>query len=265
MKKVLSLAFVSAMALTAFGIKTSTSQAATTLDSSHVSVVAGDSYKSIAEANGVSVAALEQANGRQVGGFDLIFPGETITLPTSNAAAQNTTATQQQNTQAQQEQAQASQQQAQAQQEQQAQAQQEQQAQAQKQAQQAQAQQQQAQASQQQAQATQQQNTQAATQTATQNTQSSASTQSAGQYKISFYDPAVLGSNMGYSGVAANLSVFPKGTQLKITLSDGTVMYRTVNDTGTFANSNPNQLDVAMPNASIPSYGVTTASVEVVG
>ena len=204
MKKVLSLAFVSAMALTAFGIKTSTSQAATTLDSSHVSVVAGDSYKSIAEANGVSVAALEQANGRQVGGFDLIFPGETITLPTSNAAAQNTTATQQQNTQA-------------------------------------------------------------ATQTATQNTQSSASTQSAGQYKISFYDPAVLGSNMGYSGVAANLSVFPKGTQLKITLSDGTVMYRTVNDTGTFANSNPNQLDVAMPNASIPSYGVTTASVEVVG
>lgn len=257
MKKVLSLAFVSAMALTAFGIKTSTSQAATTLDSSHVSVVAGDSYKSIAEANGVSVAALEQANGRQVGGFDLIFPGETITLPTSNAAAQNTTATQQQNTQAQQEQAQASQQQAQAQQEQQAQAQ--------KQAQQAQAQQQQAQASQQQAQATQQQNTQAATQTATQNTQSSASTQSAGQYKISFYDPAVLGSNMGYSGVAANLSVFPKGTQLKITLSDGTVMYRTVNDTGTFANSNPNQLDVAMPNASIPSYGVTTASVEVVG
>lgn len=233
MKKVLSLAFVSAMALTAFGIKTSTSQAATTLDSSHVSVVAGDSYKSIAEANGVSVAALEQANGRQVGGFDLIFPGETITLPTSNAAAQNTTATQQQNTQAQQEQAQASQQQA--------------------------------QASQQQAQATQQQNTQAATQTATQNTQSSASTQSAGQYKISFYDPAVLGSNMGYSGVAANLSVFPKGTQLKITLSDGTVMYRTVNDTGTFANSNPNQLDVAMPNASIPSYGVTTASVEVVG
>ena len=234
MKKVLSLAFVSAMALTAFGIKTSTSQAATTLDSSHVSVVAGDSYKSIAEANGVSVAALEQANGRQVGGFDLIFPGETITLPTSNAAAQNKTATQQQNTQAQQEQAQASQQQAQAQQEQQA-------------------------------QATQQQNTQAATQTATQNTQSSASTQSAGQYKISFYDPAVLGSNMGYSGVAANLSVFPKGTQLKITLSDGTVMYRTINDTGTFANSNPNQLDVAMPNASIPSYGVTTASVEVVG
>lgn len=241
MKKVLSLAFVSAMALTAFGIKTSTSQAATTLDSSHVSVVAGDSYKSIAEANGVSVAALEQANGRQVGGFDLIFPGETITLPTSNAAAQNTTATQQQNTQAQQEQAQASQQQAQAQQEQQAQAQ------------------------QQQAQASQQQNTQAATQTATQNTQLSASTQSAGQYKISFYDPAVLGSNMGYSGVAANLSVFPKGTQLKITLSDGTVMYRTVNDTGTFANSNPNQLDVAMPNAGIPSYGVTTASVEVVG
>jgi len=70
---------------------------------------------------------------------------------------------------------------------------------------------------------------------------------------------------MGYSGVAANLSVFPKGTQLKITLADGTVMYRTVNDTGTFANSNSQQLDVAMPSSSIPSYGVTTASVEVIG
>ncbi|KRK61789.1 hypothetical protein FC68_GL000587 [Companilactobacillus farciminis KCTC 3681 = DSM 20184] len=68
---------------------------------------------------------------------------------------------------------------------------------------------------------------------------------------------------MGYSGVAANLSVFPKGTQLKITLADGTVLYRTVNDTGTFANSNSQQLDVAMPSSSIPSYGVTTASVEV--
>ncbi|KRK61254.1 hypothetical protein FC68_GL001256 [Companilactobacillus farciminis KCTC 3681 = DSM 20184] len=68
---------------------------------------------------------------------------------------------------------------------------------------------------------------------------------------------------MGYGGVAANLSVFPKGTTLKITLSDGTVLIRTVNDTGTFAYSNPNQLDVAMPNNQIPSYGVTTASVEV--
>lgn len=86
-----------------------------------------------------------------------------------------------------------------------------------------------------------------------------------GTFKLSFYDPAVLGSNMGYDGVAANLSVFPKGTRLKITLSDGTVWYRTVNDTGSFANGNPNQMDVAMPNSQIPSAGVMTATVEVVG
>lgn len=86
-----------------------------------------------------------------------------------------------------------------------------------------------------------------------------------GTFKLSFYDPAVLGSSMGYDGVAANLSVFSKGTRLKITLSDGTVWYRTVNDTGSFANGNPNQLDVAMPNSQIPSAGVMTATVEVVG
>ena len=196
MKKVLSLAFVGAMALTIFGIKTSTSQAATTIDSSHVSVVAGDTYKSIANNHGVSIASLETANGREVGGFDIIYPGETVTLPTNNATQQTQT-------------------------------------------------------------------TPATTQTS--QTYTPSTTRSAGTYKISFYDPAVLGSNMGYSGVAANLSVFPKGTQLKITLSNGQVLYRTVNDTGTFAYSNPQQLDVAMPNSSIPSYGVTSASVEVVG
>ena len=86
-----------------------------------------------------------------------------------------------------------------------------------------------------------------------------------GTFKLSFYDPAVLGSNMGYAGVAANLSVFPKGTRLKITLSDGTVWYRVVNDTGTFAYSNPRQLDVAMPNSQIPSAGILYATVSVVG
>ncbi len=85
-----------------------------------------------------------------------------------------------------------------------------------------------------------------------------------GTFKLTFYDPAVLGSNMGYSGVAANLSVFPKGTHLKITLSDGTVWYRVVNDTGTFAASNSQQLDVAMPNSQVPSAGVLSATVEVV-
>ncbi|WP_390410168.1 hydrolase [Lacticaseibacillus jixiensis] len=86
-----------------------------------------------------------------------------------------------------------------------------------------------------------------------------------GTFKLSFYDPAVMGSNMGYSGVAANLSVFPRGTRLKITLSDGTVWYRTVNDTGSFAQSNSRQLDVAMPSSQIPSAGVLYATVEVVG
>ncbi|WP_404825387.1 DPBB and LysM peptidoglycan-binding domain-containing protein [Companilactobacillus zhongbaensis] len=204
------------MALTAFGIKTSTSQAATTVDSNHVSVVAGDTYKSIAEANGVTIAELEQANGREIGGFDLIFPGDIVTLPTTTAVQQNVEQTQ---TQAPaQEQAPAQQTQA-----------------------------------------------QQPAQTQSAQTQAPAASQSKGTFKISFYDPAVLGSSMGYGGVAANLSIFPKGTRLMITLADGTTMYRTVNDTGTFAYSNPYQLDVAMPNASIPSYGVTTATVSVVG
>lgn len=108
----------------------------------------------------------------------------------------------------------------------------------------------------------QQQATQAQQSTATAysaNTQQAASS----TVKVSFYDPAVLGSSMGYNGVAANLSIYPKGTRLKITLADGTVLHRTVNDTGTFVASNPYQIDLAWPNASIPSYGVTTASVSV--
>lgn len=84
-----------------------------------------------------------------------------------------------------------------------------------------------------------------------------------GTFKLSFYDPASMGSSMGYGGVAANLSVFPKGTRLKITLSDGTVWYRVVNDTGGFAAANPRQLDVAMPNSQIPSAGILYANVQV--
>ena len=225
MKKVLSIALVSAMALS--GILASTSntvQAAVNNGDNTVTVEKGDTYKSIAEANGISISALEQANGREVGGFDLIFPGETITLPGATTTTDTTDTTNNTNTttdttsQA-------------------------------------------TDASQQtQSQAT---TTQAATDTTSQATTQTTTGTSQGTFKISFYDPSVLGSNMGYSGVAANLSVFPKGTQLKITLADGTVLYRTVNDTGTFANSNSQQLDVAMPSSSIPSYGVTTASVEV--
>ncbi|WP_125764611.1 LysM peptidoglycan-binding domain-containing protein [Companilactobacillus hulinensis] len=217
MRKVLSIALLSTTALTAMGATAKTAEAAITVDSTRVTVEAGDTYKSIAANNGVTIAELEQANGRVVGGFDLIFPGETVYLPSAVAATTDTTT--------------------------------------------------------QEASTTDTPATTAQTQTATTQavaqTQSTASTISTtgtshGTFKISFYDPAVLGSSMGYGGVAANLSVFPKGTQLKITLADGTVMYRTVNDTGTFAYSNPRQLDVAMPNASIPSYGVTSATVEVI-
>ncbi|KRL43081.1 cell wall-associated hydrolase [Lacticaseibacillus manihotivorans DSM 13343 = JCM 12514] len=110
-----------------------------------------------------------------------------------------------------------------------------------------------------------QKTTQAATTTSTSTSTATTtgSTTNYGTFKLSFYDPAALGSNMGYSGVAANLSVFPKGTHLKITLSNGTVWYRTVNDTGTFAYSNPHQLDVAMPSSQIPSAGILYATVEV--
>ena len=221
MKKVLSIALLSTMALTAIATSTKTAQAAVILDNNHVQVEAGDTYKDIAANAGVTIAELEQANGREIGGFDLIFPGETVTLPgaTTQVATQQASTTQAA-----------------------------------------------AEDTSYQAPAQQATQTQATTTTQTQTASTQATTQtgtSQGTFKISFYDPAVLGSNMGYSGVAANLSVFPKGTTLKITLSDGTVLIRTVNDTGTFAYSNPNQLDVAMPNNQIPSYGVTTASVEV--
>lgn len=110
----------------------------------------------------------------------------------------------------------------------------------------------------------QQQVTQAATQAPEQTTQPAQTTHSVGTFKISFYDPAVLGSNMGYGGVATNLGVIPRGSRLKITTAQGDVWYRTVNDTGTFAASNPYQIDVAMPNNMIPSYGITSATVEIV-
>lgn len=86
---------------------------------------------------------------------------------------------------------------------------------------------------------------------------------SRGTFRISFYDPAALGSSLGYSGVAANYSVLPRGTRLKITMSNGQVLYRTVNDTGGFAASNPRQLDVAMPTSQIPASGILSATVEV--
>ena len=223
MKKVLSIALLSTVALMGVFTSTNTAQAAVSTGNNQVKVEKGDTYKSIAEANGISISELEQANGREVGGFDLIFPGDLITLPGSttstttqtNTDNQNVLPTTDTNTTDQTQQTSTT--------------------------------------------------TSATTQAATTTTSSTNSTTASGTFKVSFYDPAVLGSNMGYSGVAANLSVFPKGTQLKITLADGTVLYRTVNDTGSFAYSNSQQLDVAMPSSSIPSYGVTSATVEVIG
>lgn len=85
-------------------------------------------------------------------------------------------------------------------------------------------------------------------------------------FKVTFYDPIVLGAVTMpgglYAGVAADLNVFPKGTHLRITLPDGRVLKRVVNDTGTFAYTNHYQLDIAMPNNQIPSYGTGSAKVE---
>ncbi|HCD06998.1 MAG TPA: hypothetical protein DEQ50_01815 [Lactobacillus sp.] len=79
------------------------------------------------------------------------------------------------------------------------------------------------------------------------------------------YDPVVLGSDMGYTGVAANLSKFPKGTHLRITDSNGKTYDRVVNDTGLFAYSNPNQLDIAMPNSEALQFGRQNITVQVLG
>ena len=85
-------------------------------------------------------------------------------------------------------------------------------------------------------------------------------------FKVTFYDPRVLGAVTMpgglYAGVAADLNVFPKGTHLRITLPDGRILKRVVNDTGTFAYTNHYQLDIAMPNNQIQSYGTGSAKVE---
>ncbi|KRN29671.1 peptidoglycan binding protein, lysm domain protein [Lactobacillus selangorensis] len=60
-----------------------------------VTVQSGDSYMSIAKQFNMTVANLETLNGRTVGGYDLIFPGETIkvngTQTTSNTTSNNNT------------------------------------------------------------------------------------------------------------------------------------------------------------------------------
>lgn len=83
------------------------------------------------------------------------------------------------------------------------------------------------------------------------------------------YDPEVAAGGQGTSiptgtGVAAVLSRFPKGTQLEIKYQDGHTEQRVVNDTGTFAYSNPNQLDISMTNAQAMQFGRQNIQVRVV-
>lgn len=79
------------------------------------------------------------------------------------------------------------------------------------------------------------------------------------------YDPRVLGNTtFGYDTVAANLSVYPRGTKLKITFNNGTSKNYVVRDTGGFAYSNPNQLDIAMPNGQALQFGRQSIKVQVI-
>ena len=89
------LATVALAGLATLGLG-STANAAVNNGDGTYTVEAGDSYLSISQQAGMSVAALEQANGREVGGYDLIYPGETVT--TGNQVSQ-APATQTQQTQ----------------------------------------------------------------------------------------------------------------------------------------------------------------------
>lgn len=81
------------------------------------------------------------------------------------------------------------------------------------------------------------------------------------------YDPQVASGGATSiptgSGVAANLSRFPKGTQLQLKFSDGHTESRVVNDTGSFAFSNSNQLDISMSNAQALQFGRQQVQVHV--
>ncbi|MCH5462006.1 LysM peptidoglycan-binding domain-containing protein [Lactobacillus sp. LC28-10] len=84
------------------------------------------------------------------------------------------------------------------------------------------------------------------------------------------YDPEVAAGGQGTSiptgtGVAAALDRYPKGTELEIKFQDGHTETRVVNDTGTFAASNPNQLDISMTNAQAMQFGRQSIQVRVIG
>ncbi|MCG4282595.1 LysM peptidoglycan-binding domain-containing protein [Lacticaseibacillus saniviri] len=96
--KIKTLLFSTAAALTlgVAGLSTSTTHAAVNNGNGTVTVEAGDTYMSIANAHSMSVASLETLNGRTVGGYDLIHPGEIVKVggTATQATTQNTTTTQ---------------------------------------------------------------------------------------------------------------------------------------------------------------------------
>ncbi|WP_173021217.1 LysM peptidoglycan-binding domain-containing protein [Secundilactobacillus folii] len=105
---------------------------------------------------------------------------------------------------------------------------------------------------------------------ATKSTSSKTSTTGWTTMVATAYDPQVASGGQGTSiptgtGVAASLSRYPKGTQLEIKFQDGHTETRVVNDTGTFAYSNPNQLDISMTNSQAMQFGRQSVQVRVIG
>lgn len=79
MKKTIIAGLVCAGALALSSSITANSvQAATNNGDGTVTVEAGDTYSKVAQEYNLSVASLEQMNGREVGGYDLIFVGDKI-------------------------------------------------------------------------------------------------------------------------------------------------------------------------------------------
>lgn len=84
MKKTIIAGLVCAGALALSSSITANSvQAATNNGDGTVTVEAGDTYSKVAQEYNLSVASLEQMNGRKVGGYDLIFVGDKIKVQAS--------------------------------------------------------------------------------------------------------------------------------------------------------------------------------------
>ncbi|WP_057769778.1 LysM peptidoglycan-binding domain-containing protein [Lactobacillus selangorensis] len=95
-KSTLLFATTAFAGLLTFNATTSATHAATNNGNGTVTVQSGDTYMSIAKEYNMTTAALETLNGRTVGGYDLIYPGETVkisgatTSTSSNSSAATT-------------------------------------------------------------------------------------------------------------------------------------------------------------------------------